>query len=207
MKDLFGNEMPNSIPMQKRGGGNSVYVINGCSNHCAEARADEDFYATPSEAVEMLLEMEDFGKEIWEPCAGMGHISKVLIDHGHDVKSTDLVNRGFTRGGGRFYANKGKGCSNGHCNEPSVLACKGVCGEGVGCRRRRQEGRNVLKAHFRGRNCEAGAVQDEPADKGVGGVEAVGVREERSVFWKQCGGVCVVGMAEGVQGEYHFGVV
>lgn len=102
MKDLFGNEIIEPAPAQKRGGGNSVYVINGCSNHCAEARADEDFYATPTEAVEMLLEMEKFGKEIWEPCAGMGHISKVLIDHGHDVKSTDLVNRGFTRGGVDF---------------------------------------------------------------------------------------------------------
>ena len=58
-------------------------------------RQKDDFYATPPEATEQLLEVEKFNGKIYEPCCGQGHISKVLIENGYDVESTDLVDRGY----------------------------------------------------------------------------------------------------------------
>tara|TARA_R100000329_G_scaffold121087_1_gene99771 strand:+ start:1785 stop:2342 length:558 start_codon:yes stop_codon:yes gene_type:complete len=58
-------------------------------------REKDDFYATPPEATEALLKFESFDGKIYEPCCGQGHISKVLIKHGYDVESTDLVDRGY----------------------------------------------------------------------------------------------------------------
>jgi len=77
------------------GDSNSIHKMNGSSNHCAEDRESQDYYATDPKAVELLLEVEKFSKNIWEPACGEGHISKVLIEKGHDVYSTDLIDRGF----------------------------------------------------------------------------------------------------------------
>lgn len=62
----------------------SLYKINGCSSH---------FYATAPRAVEMLLELEQFSENVWEPCAGNKMITNVLIKHGHKVRSSDIVDR------------------------------------------------------------------------------------------------------------------
>ena len=43
----------------------------------------------------MLLEQERFCYYIYEPACGGGHIADVLIDHGFDVKCSDIVNRGY----------------------------------------------------------------------------------------------------------------
>lgn len=98
--DLFGCEVKKS----RKGGGDSVFKIIGASNHCREARADDDFYATPPSAVEMLLDIEKFNHAILEPSCGAGHIAKVLVDHGYDVEARDLVYRGYGRGGCDFLA-------------------------------------------------------------------------------------------------------
>tara|TARA_X000001382_G_C3175047_1_gene180801 strand:+ start:297 stop:854 length:558 start_codon:yes stop_codon:yes gene_type:complete len=58
-------------------------------------REKDDFYATPSSCTVDLLKREQFQGTIFEPCCGMGHISKVFIDKGYEVESSDLVNRGF----------------------------------------------------------------------------------------------------------------
>ena len=50
-------------------------------------------------AVELLLEVETFNKDIWECACGEGHISKVLEAAGHKVLSTDIVDRGYGTGG------------------------------------------------------------------------------------------------------------
>jgi hypothetical protein len=55
--------------------------------------ADMDFVETPPEAVEALLSVERFEGDILEPCAGKGAISKILIAHGYNVISRDLVDR------------------------------------------------------------------------------------------------------------------
>lgn len=58
-------------------------------------RERDDFYATPAPSTEALLSVEQFEGNIWEPCCGEGHISRVLEDAGYTVQSTDLVDRGY----------------------------------------------------------------------------------------------------------------
>lgn len=76
------------------GNATSIYATHGASNHSDSERADLDYYATDPEAVEKLLDVERFSHYILEPACGGCHISKVLIEHGYDVVSTDIVNRG-----------------------------------------------------------------------------------------------------------------
>lgn len=75
------------------GNKHSVFVTNGDSSHSQIERAELDYYATNPEAVNKLLEKEELEKDLWECAAGEGHISKVLINKGFNVKSTDLVVR------------------------------------------------------------------------------------------------------------------
>ena len=55
------------------------------------------------EAVEALLEVETFKGDIWENCAGQGHISETLKKYGYNVISTDLIDRGYCAGGSDFF--------------------------------------------------------------------------------------------------------
>lgn len=82
MKDWTGNKK-------------SIYVTLGASNHTEEDRQKEDFYATDPKAAQLLLELETFNKNIWEPACGMGHLSEVFKQKGYNVKSTDLIDRGY----------------------------------------------------------------------------------------------------------------
>ena len=77
------------------GNTNSVFKNLSASNHCEEEREENDFYATNPKSVEALLQYETFNNKIYEPCCGRGHISKVLIEHGYNVVSSDLIDRGF----------------------------------------------------------------------------------------------------------------
>lgn len=72
----------------------SIFATHGASNHSEEERADLDYYATDPDAVRELLKVESFCHYILEPACGGGHISKVLLDNGFDVLSSDIVNRG-----------------------------------------------------------------------------------------------------------------
>lgn len=86
MKDWTGNK-------------NSIYTILGASNHTEGERQEHDYYATDPRAMELLLEVEEFNKNIWECACGEGHLSKVLEKHGYHVRSTDLIDRGYGIGG------------------------------------------------------------------------------------------------------------
>lgn len=77
------------------GNANSIYKTLGASNHTTEERQIDDYYATDPIALEMLLEKETFNPYVWECACGGGHLSKVLIDNGYKVKSSDIVYRGF----------------------------------------------------------------------------------------------------------------
>lgn len=48
------------------------------------------------------MELEKFDKNIWECACGQGHLSKEIEKHGYGVKSTDLVYRGYGKGGVDF---------------------------------------------------------------------------------------------------------
>jgi hypothetical protein len=78
-----------------KGDTNSVFKSIGASNHSEEDRHREDFYATEPLALELLLKMEKFSENVWEPACGMGHMSNILSKHGYNVKSSDLFDRGF----------------------------------------------------------------------------------------------------------------
>ena len=58
-------------------------------------RSELDFYPTPTSATKALLDKEIFIGNIWEPACGKGDISKVLLENGYDVISSDLNNYGY----------------------------------------------------------------------------------------------------------------
>lgn len=80
----------------------SIYATLGASNHTDAEREDNDFYATEPKALTLLLERETFDDFVWEPACGKGHLSEVLKQSGYIVKSTDLVDRGYGKGGVDF---------------------------------------------------------------------------------------------------------
>ena len=77
------------------GNAKSIFVCNGASNHSEDERQQEDYYATDPKALELLLELEKFSHYVWEPACGEGHLSEVLKSYGFDVRSSDIVNRGY----------------------------------------------------------------------------------------------------------------
>lgn len=85
------------------GNARSAHAILGARNYAQNEREVNDYYATEPKAVELLLEQETFGPKIWEPACGEGHISEVLRKHGHEVYSTDLIDRGYGHGGIDFF--------------------------------------------------------------------------------------------------------
>lgn len=54
-----------------------------------------DWYATHPSSVEALLEVEQFGQDVLEPCVGGGNIARVLEAHGHRVTGWDIADRGW----------------------------------------------------------------------------------------------------------------
>jgi len=83
---------------------NSIFKTLGASNHTDKERQKHDYYATEPRAIELLLEVEEFSDHIWECACGEGHLSKVLVERGYNVRSTDLIDRGYGEGGVDFLA-------------------------------------------------------------------------------------------------------
>lgn len=77
------------------GNAKSTHATLGASNHSDGDRQEHDYYATDPYAAELLLNVEEFVGKVWEPACGEGHLSKVLIDSGLSVLSTDLIQRGY----------------------------------------------------------------------------------------------------------------
>ena len=77
------------------GNSNSIYKTLGASNHTDKERQNEDYYATTPKAAELLLDLETFSPNIWECACGEGHLSKVFKSKGYNVRSSDLMDRGF----------------------------------------------------------------------------------------------------------------
>ena len=76
-------------------GSRKIYAPLGASNHTTTEREKDEFYATDPKALEMLLQLETFSNDVWECACGKGHLSEVLKENGHNVKSSDLVDRGY----------------------------------------------------------------------------------------------------------------
>lgn len=81
------------------GNNKSIYMTLGASNHTDKEREKNDFYATDSIAIDALLEKAVLSQNLWECACGAGDLSKRLIELGYNVKSTDLIYRGFGEGG------------------------------------------------------------------------------------------------------------
>ena len=79
----------------------NVLTTLGTKDGSTADRQKEDFYATDPKATKMCL--DELGKyydlsllDVWEPAAGMGHISNVLKERGLNVaKESDIVDRGI----------------------------------------------------------------------------------------------------------------
>ena len=87
---------------------NSIYKTLGASNHTNKERENDDFYATEPKAAELLLSVETFNKNIWECACGDGSLSKVFEVAGYNVRSTDLIYRGYGEGGVDFLKTQDK---------------------------------------------------------------------------------------------------
>lgn len=71
----------------------SILVQNGISR--TAIRETNDYYATDPKAMRELLKYESFNKDVWECACGEGNLSEVLKEHGYNVFSTDLIDRGY----------------------------------------------------------------------------------------------------------------
>jgi len=58
-------------------------------------RVKNDFYPTPSNATYELLKKEKLLNPVYECACGDGAISKILIEKGYEVHSSDLIDRGY----------------------------------------------------------------------------------------------------------------
>lgn len=77
------------------GNGKSTFITIGASNHTDKEREEHDFYATNPVAIDRLVRSFELPKKIWECACGTGCLSERLIEFGHDVVSTDLIDRGY----------------------------------------------------------------------------------------------------------------
>jgi hypothetical protein len=75
------------------GNSKAIYSTLGASNHSNDEREINDYYATDPKAMKLLLELESFDNKIWEPACGENHLTKVLREHGHTVRTSDLIIR------------------------------------------------------------------------------------------------------------------
>ena len=73
----------------------AVFVTHGATNHSDFERVENDYYATDPKAIDYLLAVEEFSRDIWECACGEGHLSKRLEEYGKCVYSSDLVYRGY----------------------------------------------------------------------------------------------------------------
>jgi hypothetical protein len=64
----------------------------------------DGYYPTPPRGAHALLARESFKGLVWEPACGEGAISGILEAAGLEVITTDLVDRGYGRGGHDFLA-------------------------------------------------------------------------------------------------------
>ena len=83
-----------------------LFRLRGATGHSDHSREYLDYYATEPLATELLLKLEQFDKNIWECACGQGHISEVLVKNNYNVRSTDLVDRGYGQGGIDFIKEK-----------------------------------------------------------------------------------------------------
>jgi hypothetical protein len=82
-------------------------------------KVGDDFFPTPPEVTQELLNHFTFEGEIWECACGDGAISKVLEANGYtNIYSSDLVNRGYGEYDKDFLLLNNRKCENIITNPP-----------------------------------------------------------------------------------------
>lgn len=91
------------------GNSNSIFKTLGASNHTDKERQNEDYYATDPVAIDVLINDGgvEFNNKVWECACGRGDLSERLKEHGVEVYSTDLIDRGYGDGQVDFLAYDG----------------------------------------------------------------------------------------------------
>ena len=89
-KDWIGNQI-------------SIFKTLGANNHANNDYEENGFYATDPIAIDKLKKVFDIPQDVFEPMCGQGHLSKRLVELGHNVWSTDLVDRGYGETGVNFF--------------------------------------------------------------------------------------------------------
>ena len=56
-------------------------------------RSADDWYREPASAVHVLLDVEHFGRTIWDPACGAGNVPDTAKARGYQVVGSDLVDR------------------------------------------------------------------------------------------------------------------
>ena len=69
----------------------------------ARKRQHADWYPTPANVTQALLDRVQFEGAISEPCCGDGALALVMEDWGYEVIGTDLHDRGYGVGHGRAF--------------------------------------------------------------------------------------------------------
>ena len=81
--------------MDWTGNSNSIFKTIGASSHTDQKRERNDFYATAPIAIDLLKKKVELPHNILEPACGSGCLSLRLEQLGHDVYSSDIIDRGF----------------------------------------------------------------------------------------------------------------
>lgn len=76
-------------------GQNKAIRTLGSSIHCDDERETNDYYATHPSTIDALKKKIDLPHRILEPACGEGHLSIRLEQLGHEVYSSDLIDRGY----------------------------------------------------------------------------------------------------------------
>jgi len=94
-------------------GGNSDY-----------GRVKSDFYPTPPEATQALLNFLNIPKDqiIWEPACGEGHMAEVFEGNGYEIITSDINSFGYGVSGVDFLNTECKNCDWIITNPPFNLA-------------------------------------------------------------------------------------
>lgn len=90
----------------KSGNYKTVFATMGATNHSEGERAEHDYYATDPVAATLLIQEENLSG-VWECACGDGALAKVFDKSGVLKRATDLIDRGYGKGGIDFLQEQG----------------------------------------------------------------------------------------------------
>ena len=81
--------------MDWTGNAGCIYRTLGASNHTEQERQGEDYYATDPMAIDKLEAAFRIPTAVWECACGAGHLADRLLNYGHILVTSDIVDRGY----------------------------------------------------------------------------------------------------------------